>query len=116
MQRTLYRDLSLGALVALGAGMALQAPTWGASAALGCLATGLYYWMLGVQVVRMTALDRPPAPFRIVLSMFGRQAVSVLACLLALTVWGTAWWACLIAILIGRHWVMVAATRLPAQA
>lgn len=115
LQVALYRQLAGAALLAVGAGWLLGRPTWGYAAALGCLATGLYFWMLGIQVLRMTALDRPPAPWRIVLSMLGRQAISVLACLLALGVWGTAWWACLIAILIGRHWVMVVASSRPAQ-
>lgn len=109
LQVTLYRHLAVAVLLSIMGGVALGQWAWGAALALGWVVTGLYFGMLGVQVRRMTAREGSPALGRVVLSMLGRQAVSGLACLLALEVWGTAWWGCLIAILVGRHWVMVAA-------
>lgn len=111
MQGMLYRHVAAAGLVSLGAGLALHLSAWGYAAALGFLATGIYYWMLGRQVTRTLAFGQRPALVQVVLLMLGRQGICMLACLVSLLAWGTPWWACLAALFVGRHWVMVAAYR-----
>lgn len=110
LEGALYRHLLIAGGGSLALGFVLGRPTWGFAAALGFLATIAYYGMLGRQVVRTTSRGRVPAMGEVVVLMLGRQAVCLLAVYLALRFWQSAWWACFLALLIGRNWVMIVAT------
>ena len=109
MQTTLYRHLAYAGVFAIALGMMLRQPLWGEAAALGFLATEAYFWLLGRQVSRTLRGGYRPAVIQVIALMLARQGIGLLVCLLALKLWGMAWWATLVAQFIGRHWVMVAA-------
>lgn len=110
LEGALYRHLAIAGGVTLALGAILGRPTWGYAAALGFLATIAYFGLLGRQVERTTSRGRIPAMGQVVVLMFVRQAVGLLAIYLALRFWQSAWWACFLAQLIGRNWVMIVAT------
>lgn len=110
LEGALYRHLAIAGGISLALGFVLGKPTWGFSAALGFLATIAYFGMLGRQVERTISRGRIPAMGQVVVLMLGRQVVCLLAVYLALRFWQSAWWACFLALLIGRNWVMIVAT------
>jgi len=112
MQQDLARTLWVAAAGSAALGMLVHQPSWGFAAALGFLATLIYFRLLGRQVSKTLSVGSHPALVSVIFSLIGRQAVCLLACLISLEAWGMAWWACLGALLIGRHLVMVVSSRL----
>lgn len=110
LEGALYRHLAIAGGGSLALGFVLGRPTWGFAAALGFLATIAYFGMLGRQVERTLSRGRLPVIGQVVALMLGRQAVCLLAIYLALRFWQSAWWACFLALLVGRNWVMIVAT------
>ncbi len=110
LEGALYKHLAVAGGGSLALGVILGQPTWGFSAALGFLATIAYFGLLGRQVERTTSRGRIPAMGQVVILMLTRQAVGIFAIYLALRFWQSAWWACFLAQLIGRNWVMIVAT------
>lgn len=107
--------LALGA-VGLVLGTGLGGWTWGVSALAGVVGSFFYYRLLGVQVRAQIARNVQPKLIRAIVSILGRQAVCALTLVACFLAFGNAWWACVAAMLVARHWVIVlAAVPTPTQ-
>lgn len=107
IQRPLYIQLAAMAIAAMGVGFVLGAPNWGISAGVGFLTAIVYYVLLAAQVRRTLGRGKLPHVLVLIISMLGRQVVCFLGPLACLYAFGQAWLACLVTLLIARHWVMV---------
>ena len=106
-QRTLTVQLAAMMVLSLGVGLAFGAWDWGVAAGAGFLAAIIYFVLLGMQVRRTLASGRQLNVAAIIVSLLGRQVICFLAPLLCFYYLGQAWWACVITLLIARHWVML---------
>jgi hypothetical protein len=109
IERSLYTHLVAMALVVGGAGVLAGDWRLGASGVVGVGAAILYYMMLGVQIRKQVAIGRAPSMLAVLLSLFGRQVVSLAAPAACFFLIGQGWWASLVTLVVARHWVMVAA-------
>ena len=107
IERPLYLQLAALAACAVGAGFVFGAAAWGLSAGAGFLTAIAYYILLGVQVRRTLARGKQPHVLVFIISMLGRQVISFAAPVACYFTFGQAWWACLVTLLVARHWVMV---------
>ncbi|MNX93857.1 hypothetical protein D3C86_1260650 [compost metagenome] len=107
LQTTLTAQMALAGLASALVGWIVRAPEWGLSAALGFWANAAYFWLLRVQVDRMVGRERRPGLLMTMVSVLGRQVVCLLAFMVAFLLWGSAWWLCLGAIVLGRNWAMI---------
>lgn len=107
IERKLYLHLSLFAGVGAAAGMAIGGGTMAGAAVMGVLGAMAYYLLLGMQVRRQVALGRPSHLLVVIVSLLGRQIISMAAPYLAFVWFGSAWWLSLVTLLVARHWVML---------
>jgi hypothetical protein len=109
LEGRLLTHLGALSLAAFALGLAIGGWRWGVSALAGVVASLFYYKLLGVQVRATLAAGRQPHFLKVVVSLLGRQAVCACALLACFLAFGQAWWACLGAMLVARHWVIVLA-------
>lgn len=107
LQTTLTAQMALAGLASALVGWIFRVPEWGLSAALGFWANATYFWLLRMQVERMVGRERRLALPMTMVAVAGRQLVCLLAFLVAFLLWGSAWWLCLGAIVLGRNWAMI---------
>lgn len=111
IEQPLYSQLLVLALVAFAIGQLAGGWRWGLSATSGVLAAILYYMMLAVQVRRQFARGRLPNVMILVGALAARQIICLTApaaCFFAL---GTSWLACLLSLVVARHWILFVAMR-----
>lgn len=109
LERPLHKHLAVmagGALLACGFTLGWD---WGLAAAIGFLAGMLYYRLLAFQIRRQMLLAKPARLLPVLISLFVRQVVCLAAVGVCYMFLGAAWWACVAAIGVARHWVLVLA-------
>lgn len=108
LQRTLSRQM-LPILAAFLAASAIPSCTSAAaSLALGWGASWLYYVILGRGVRKLFSQGERARPHAA--QVLVRQGVCLLALLIAFRWYGDLGWLSLVALLVGRHWILVAAS------
>lgn len=107
IERRLYTQL--GGLVVASAGIGMVLGGWqlGLAGAIGFLTAIFYFMLLSAQVRRQLARGRQPNALVMVASLLGRQVICLAAPAFCFFAFGQAWLACVVTLLIGRHWVMV---------
>jgi hypothetical protein len=111
IEQPLYAQLLLMAVVSLMVGTVLGGLNWGLAAAAGVVTAMGYYRLLAVQVRRQFAVRRVPPMLLIIVALAGRQALCLAVPALCFFTLGNAWLACLITLVVARHWVMIVAWR-----
>ena len=109
LEVTLYKQLLVMAVACGLVGAIFGGPDWAIAAALGPLAGIAYYALLAMSTRRVFASGRVPAPLFVILGLAGRQAVSLAAPALCFFWLGQPWLACLLTLVVARHWILVAA-------
>lgn len=107
IERRLYSQLAAMALLSAGVGVAMGAWMYGVCGAIGVLTAMFYFALLGAQVRRQLAKGRQPNALVMMASLLGRQVICLAAPAFCFFAFGQAWLACLITLLIARHWVMI---------
>lgn len=111
IEQPLHIQLLFMAVVSLVTGAVIGGPKVGLAAALGVLTAMGYYKLLAAQVRRQFAFRRVPPLMLIIGALAGRQLLCLAvpaACFFTL---GTAWLACLVTLVVARHWIMIVAWR-----
>ncbi len=103
-QQLLVMSVACGSVAAIFGG-----PPWAIAAALGPLAGIAYYALLAMSTRRVFSAGRVPAPIIVIFGLAGRQAVSLAAPALCFFWLGQPWLACLLTLVVARHWILVAA-------
>ena len=107
IERRLYTQLGGMVIATAGLGVVLGAWQWGVAGAIGFLTAIFYFMLLSAQVRRQLARGRQPNALVMVASLLGRQVICLAAPAFCFFALGQAWLACVVTLLIGRHWVMV---------
>jgi hypothetical protein len=107
IERKLYAHLMLFAAASAVVGMVCGGVAMAGSAAMGVAGALAYYFLLGMQVRRQTALGRPSHLIVVIVSLLGRQIITMAAPALCFLWFGAAWWPSLITLIVARHWVML---------
>lgn len=116
LERSLYRQLLILALIAAGISLAFGGVDAACAAALGIAGALGYYVLLGMQVRRQLAFGRASHLLVVIVSMLGRQVLTMAAPALAFLYFRPHWWLALITLIVARHWVIAAAWQRPALA
>lgn len=109
LETSLYKQLLVMAVVCGALGALFGGPPWAFAAALGPIAGIAYYALLATTTRRVFAAGRVPAPIVVIFGLAGRQAVSLAAPALCFFWLGQPWLACLLTLVVARHWILVAA-------
>lgn len=109
LETSLYKQLLVMAGVCGLSGALFGGPPWAIAAALGPLAGIAYYALLAMSTRRVFSAGRVPAPIFVIFGLAGRQAVSLAAPALCFFWLGQPWLACLLTLVVARHWILVAA-------
>lgn len=107
IERRLYTQLGGLVIATAGLGVGFGAWTFGIAGAIGFLTAIFYFVLLSAQVRRQIAKGRQPNALVMVASLLGRQVICLAAPAFCFYAFGPAWLACVVTLLIGRHWVMV---------
>ena len=109
LETSLYKQLLVLTVVCGAIGGILGGPEWGLAAALGPLAGMGYYALLAMSTRRVFSAGRVPAPIVLIFGLAGRQVLSLAAPALCFFWLGQPWLACLLTLVVARHWILVAA-------
>ncbi|HEY9721087.1 MAG TPA: hypothetical protein V6D47_03690 [Oscillatoriaceae cyanobacterium] len=109
LERSLHGQLLILAFIAAGISLAFGGLDAAAASALGIAGAMGYYVLLGMQVRRQLAFGHASHLLVVIVSMLGRQVLTMAAPAIAFMYFRPHWWLSLITLIVARHWVMVAA-------
>jgi hypothetical protein len=109
IEQPLQVQLLAMAFVVFCLGAVLGGWHWGLAAASGVGSAMLYYRLLAEQVGRQFVRGHMPNPLLMIGFLAGRQIICLAAPAVCFFTLGTAWLACLVMLVVARHWILVVA-------